>query len=79
MVVILIHQEVLVYDCLLEKGKLLTHELNSNRGIWIQVTDSKLEVSGKTLKAGDGASIEKESVLKFSTDEKAEFLLFDLG
>ncbi len=74
-----VHQDVCVYDSLLEKGKSLSYELNKNRGAWLQITEGELELNGEILKAGDGASAEKETTLKFSANRKAEFLFFDLA
>ena len=77
--VVTIHQDALVYDAFLERGKSITRELNADRGVWVQVTKGELEMKGNLLKAGDGASAEKEKVLQFSAQQDTEFLLFDLS
>ena len=77
--VVTIHQDALVYDAFLERGKSITHELKAGRGVWVQVTKGELEMKGNLLKAGDGASAEKEKVLQFSAQQDTEFLLFDLS
>ena len=74
-----VHQDVHVYDALLEKGKSMTYESNPSRGVWTQITKGGLELNGKVLKAGDGASIEKETILTFSAHREAEFISFDLA
>ncbi len=74
-----VHQNALVYDCLLGKGKSLTHELKPGRGVWVQVTKGELAFNGNVLKEGDGASAEKEAALQFSSNKETDFLLFDLA
>ncbi len=74
-----VHQNALVYDCLLEKGKSLTHELKPDRGVWVQVTKGELVLDGNVLKEGDSASAEKGTTLQFSSNKETEFLLFDLA
>ena len=73
-----IHQDARIYDCRLEKGKSLRHELKSARGVWVQVNQGELALNGERLKKGDGASATEEASLQFSTGKEAEFLLFDL-
>jgi len=74
-----IHQDAKLYASLLEDGKTLHHDLAPGRAAWIQVISGELDVNGKTLKAGDGAAIEKEEKLNIAgKQELSEFLLFDL-
>ncbi|MBS0615915.1 MAG: pirin family protein [Verrucomicrobia bacterium] len=70
-----IHQDATIYASLLS-GELV-HTVNPKRRYWIQVVKGSLQVSDKSLSAGDGAAIEKESSLKL-VGKNAEFLLFDL-
>jgi redox-sensitive bicupin YhaK (pirin superfamily) len=77
-----IHQDVRFYAGLLEPGKSVAHHLAPGRGAWIQVTSGAVEVNGKRLRAGDGASVEDEKRLEIiGRGEKgtSEFLLFDLA
>ncbi len=74
-----IHQNALVYDSLLEKGKSLKHIPKSGRDAWVQVTKGEITFNGNVLKEGDGASAAKESSLEFKASQNAEFLLFDLA
>lgn len=74
-----IHQDARIYDCLLEKGKSLTHELKHDRGAWIQVAQGEVMLNSLVLKEGDGASATKESTLELMSKRAAEFLLFDLA
>jgi redox-sensitive bicupin YhaK (pirin superfamily) len=77
-----IHQDARLYAGLLESGKSVRHELAPGRGAWIQVTSGAVEVNGKRLSAGDGATIEEEKSLEISgrgEQGRSEFLLFDLA
>ena len=49
-----------------------------SKGQWVQVTRGELLVNGTKLTAGDGAGIEEEEELSFTTKSQAEWLLFDL-
>lgn len=73
-----IHQDASVFTVLLEDGKTLSHTLSSGRKAWIQVARGELELNGKVLQAGDGASVENENLLTFVAKNKCEALLFDL-
>lgn len=74
-----IHQNARLYDCILEKEKEVSHSLNKERGVWVQVKSGTIRLNGKTLNTGDGASIEEEGTLAFKATEKSSFLLFDLA
>ena len=76
-----VRQDVKLFASLLEKGKQVTYHLDQNRYGWIQVAKGSVTLNGKTLKAGDGAAISEESKLEITgtSDERAEFLLFDLA
>ncbi len=77
-----IHSDARVYGSLLEHGATVQHELADGRGAWIQVVSGALEVNGKRLAAGDGASIEREKLVSItgqSPSGASEFLLFDLA
>ena len=44
----------------------------------MQVARGALTLNGQKLAAGDGAAVEKESVLRFTSNGGSELLLFDL-
>ena len=69
-----VHQDVLIYDARLEKGKSVTHKLKQDRGVWVQVIQGELRLNGKGLKEGDGASITNEKLIRLEAHHKAEFL-----
>jgi len=45
---------------------------------WIQVARGEAMVNGQKLNQGDGAAIEEEKILKFTTKKDSEILIFDL-
>ena len=73
-----IHQDAKVFRGRLSKGHELDHRLKKDRGAWVQVISGSLSVNANPLKEGDAAIIEKEADIKFSSQIKCEFLLFDL-
>ena len=74
-----IHQDAEVRAARLDAGVSVEHATTSSRGIWVQNARGTIVVNGETLAAGDGASIEEESMIAIRAEEEAEFLLFDLG
>ncbi|WP_038053408.1 pirin family protein [Thioalkalivibrio sp. ALJ1] len=48
------------------------------RVYYVQITRGELALNGQTMAAGDGATVRQEHGLEFTTDGKAEALLFDL-
>lgn len=75
---ILIRQDADLYASLLATGKTLEHKIDPARGAWIQLVKGQLTVNGIAVAAGDGLRIEKESLIKISSQQDAEFLMFDL-
>jgi quercetin 2,3-dioxygenase len=45
----------------------------------VQVIRGAVRLNGTSVRAGDGASISKETVLQIGATEAAELLLFDLA
>lgn len=74
-----IHQDAKIYSTLLDEGKSVTHELETNRHAWIQVAKGAVEVNGVLLNQGDGAGVSNEAEMKIVGIESAEILLFDLN
>ena len=72
-----IHQNARVYAARLRDSE-VTHTLGSGRRAWVQVARGALTLNGQKLAAGDGAAVEKESVLRFTSNGGSELLLFDL-
>jgi redox-sensitive bicupin YhaK (pirin superfamily) len=75
-----INQDVSLYASILSKGETVSHELKDGRHAWIQVISGSIDVNGETLETGDGAAISEEKALQIkSSEDKTEFLLFDLN
>jgi quercetin 2,3-dioxygenase len=74
-----VHQDVSVYDGLLESGERADFSLAPGRHAWVQVTRGTVTLNGETLKAGDGAAVSEESKLRLEGGQGGEVLLFDLG
>jgi redox-sensitive bicupin YhaK (pirin superfamily) len=74
-----IGQDARIYATVLEPGKILGHEVDTERHIWVQVVRGKLTVNGQTLSTGDGAAIENAAELILDAVEQSEVLVFDLA
>ena len=74
-----IHQDVTLHAALLDAGATVTHTVAEGRHAWVQVVRGRIEVSGHTLAAGDGAAISDERELRLTAAEDTELLLFDLA
>ena len=75
-----IHQDVNLYSTILDVDQKVTHNLPTNRSVWLQVVKGAVSVNDQSLSAGDGAAIflEEKITLKGLAD-KTEVLLFDLA
>lgn len=73
------HQDVRLYLGRLPGGQALEHRLDQARHAYIQVTRGELELNGRELSAGDGASVSGEELLSFRSQGPSEVLLFDLA
>jgi redox-sensitive bicupin YhaK (pirin superfamily) len=74
-----IHQDVKVYNSLLNAGDEVSHQLGGDRHAWVQVVRGEVAVNGTPLQAGDGAAISDELSLNLKASEEAEIILFDLA
>jgi len=74
-----VHQDINLYDSILEANQELVYEVPHGRHVWIQVTDGKIKVEDEMLGAGDGVSVSDEKRIRLAAAEKASFLLFDLN
>jgi len=73
-----IHQDARLYVSLLQPGQEVKHELGKGRYAWLQVARGAVELNGKSLTQGDGATISDEQQLIVKATKDAEVLLFDL-
>ncbi|MBD2088429.1 pirin family protein [Microcoleus sp. FACHB-1515] len=74
-----INQDVDLYAAVLNSGESLEFALRPDRHAWVQVTQGKISLNGRSLEAGDGAAISHEQLLTFAAQADAEVLLFDLA
>ena len=74
-----IHQDALLYACVLREGDAVQHVLAPNRNAYLQVARGEMALNGTALQAGDGAAISGESEIRLNADGTAEVLLFDLA
>jgi len=74
-----IHQDVRVYASLLSAGNELRYETSGDRYAWLQLASGELNVSGRSVRAGDGLSISGEEKLLIRANNDSHFLLFDLN
>jgi quercetin 2,3-dioxygenase len=56
----------------------VTQPLASRRHAWLQVAKGEVELNGRRLQQGDGATVSDEKQLTIKATEAAEVLLFDL-
>lgn len=57
----------------------VTYSTAPGRGLWVQVVKGEVQLTGATLKQGDGAAIEHLTELSVTANAQSEFLLFDLA
>lgn len=75
---VVIHQDVALYASLLSEGKEVTHPIEGERYLWVQVMRGTITVNGEMLDTGDGAALVDEEQLVIHANREAEFLLFDM-
>lgn len=75
-----IHQDVNLYLASLNQSDRLSHQINANRAVWVQVTKGEVKLNDLLLQAGDGAAIINEAEIAIAGDSSdSEILLFDLA
>jgi quercetin 2,3-dioxygenase len=74
-----VHQDLNLYATVLGEGEKVTHEIESDRHLWVQVARGSASVNGEVLKAGDAAAIAGEPMLELVGQDMAEILVFDLA
>ncbi|MBI5083602.1 MAG: pirin family protein [Acidobacteria bacterium] len=76
---LLFHQDVDIYNALLDPGVTVSHSLAPGRHAWLQVARGSVTLSGIALSAGDGAALTGETAVAIRATEPSEVLLFDLA
>lgn len=77
--IVLIHQNVNLYECSLEKDRSLDYKIEKNRALWLQMVRGEAKINGQAIGEGDGAAIEDETKIALIADKDGLFLLFDLS
>jgi quercetin 2,3-dioxygenase len=74
-----VHQDVVLYDSLLEPGEAVEHAPAPGRRLWLQVARGAADAAGHALVEGDGLACAGEGVLRVEARQAGtELLLFDL-
>jgi redox-sensitive bicupin YhaK (pirin superfamily) len=74
-----IYQDAYIYATILEDGVEVTHTVNSDRYVWIQVAGGSVLVGDRMLNSGDAISSDRIGDLKFISQGNSEILIFDLA
>lgn len=79
--IIRIHQDVRLYQSILDCSRCLSYTLDNSRAVWIQVAQGSVMVNDNLLMAGDGLGIwdEERQITIQGADDRSHFLLFDLS
>ncbi len=73
------NQDVQVFKGYLQSAESCTYQIQSGRGVWIQVISGELEMNEVVLLSGDGAAVENIGTLWLNAKEGAAFMLFDMA
>ncbi len=79
--IIRVHQDVRLYQSILDCSRCLSYTLKKSRAVWIQVAQGSIMVNDNLLMAGDGFGIwdEDRQITIQGVDDRTNFLLFDLS
>lgn len=74
-----LNSDTRLYTAELDAGSNVTHAFAAGRAGFLQVVSGIIEVSGESLRAGDGLQIEGTEACTITAREDAVILLFDLA
>lgn len=74
-----IHQDISLYACILNQGESTNHNFEDGRIGWLQVVLGSLTINDSVMTAGDGAFVKKAQSINIATENRTEFLLFDMA
>lgn len=73
-----IHQDAAIWRATVVAGEALTQSLPPGRKAYLHVARGQVVLNGEPMRAGDGATLLDEAMLRLETDTSGEVLLFDL-
>jgi redox-sensitive bicupin YhaK (pirin superfamily) len=73
-----VNQDFSLYRAVLEDGSVAV-PIESGRHAWVQVMTGSVDVNGSLLKAGDGAAVSGETLLRLTAQGPSDSLVFDLN
>jgi redox-sensitive bicupin YhaK (pirin superfamily) len=76
---ITVHQDVAIHAAVLDEGATASLAIAPGRHAWVQVARGSIELNGKALGEGDGASLSDERKIELRGKSPAEVLVFDLA
>ena len=74
-----INQDVELFIGRLDPKEKVSHPLRQGRHAWVQLIEGDLDLNGRKLSSGDGASLDDEKDIRLESRKGAHFLLFDLN
>ena len=74
-----VHQDVRLFNALLEAGDEIEYPLGDDRHAWVQVLKGAVTLNSTALEQGDGVALSQEQSLRIRADGASEILLFDLA
>jgi redox-sensitive bicupin YhaK (pirin superfamily) len=74
-----VHQKVDLYASILQPNTEMEHIIADSHKVFVQIVSGVVTINGQSASAGDGVQISGEDKLIISSDEEAEFLMFDMG
>lgn len=77
---LLIHQDVNIFQSVLEENKIVNFQMKPSRRIWLQIAEGAVEANSLYMKAGDGLAITEEAgILKLrGLERRSNLIIFDL-
>ncbi|VAW82192.1 Pirin [hydrothermal vent metagenome] len=75
---LLIHQDVNVYQLMLDANSSIEVECQADRTIYMHMVAGALEIDGQLLAEGDGATFKQTALVVLNASTTVEALLFDL-
>ena len=75
---LLLHQDAFLYQLIVQAEQGVCHGLDSGRTLYVHLISGEVNMNGKTLRAGDGATVKDVETVQFTGIDDSEGLVFDL-